>query len=832
MPDGWRALPLVCSAAEGSVKKLTVSVDARDALLLIRAQKVSVLGLFGPPATGKRLLLNTLLTPASVDFSASHSDVLLWLWLPDTEALRTGEKARLVLASGAFSATECDQEHSKQTLTLLLLLSSLLLYNTDGEIDAKAVEGLKWLENVAKSLRIRATQDEEAVASDFHNFAPKFVWLTRNFKVKWLKAFDGEKLTPNEYLEACLAPESGYGEAATKRNMLRMYLESYFPVRDCVVLSRAVEGNGTEPEMGSSLRQQFVDAVDDLYANYLSNKAQHLPPKELIGHELNSDQFVAVLDVYVTAMNSNHLPTMQKASNALLEEEITQAFEMAKQTYKKEVSVAMGFDNDAECRSGQENASDARELQVAHFRGVQTSMAQIREVRSNLPENMKKTLFKDNLTQWDAQVTRDFQDILECNFKLSAENCAKILEHVLPQNLETMAEELSARSREGFSDGLIELLAQYKSDLRSALDEYTQLSNGPAVHSCLEQALTQTVSISIQKWGTMVFQQYQTHVHTWQEEHEQLKRAYEVVQGQYVDTTNAMNKHKRLHEEQLAQVTQELSDLRRAMHSELNVKKSDLEQLTSEISTMNLKHDIRIKNAESDLAWARSRTEELEKTIVTERQRKEDVFSGSARRVLEKERSFHQEERSLLVQQRELMAQAIGLERELVQNKTKHVQKMFALQNDHAKKMDVLKIEQAKFERQLKSQAKKDLRSLKIAHEKEKKVVQAENVVMDKELAAIQDKLAVLAAEEETARASAAANRDFFKSLPMTPLPLMQAPAAASGEEQARRVSLSSKATKRSAAARSVSFDDTSTSSASPTTRVDVPQSNDMCRQS
>lgn len=108
--------------------------------------------------------------------------------------------------------------------------------------------------------------------------------------------------------------------------MLRMYLESYFPARDCVALSRAVEGNGTEVvppgTARSELRTQFVEAVDDLYANYLSEKAQQLPTKKLMGHELRSEQFVAVLDAYVNAMNAGQLPTMQTASNALLEQEV------------------------------------------------------------------------------------------------------------------------------------------------------------------------------------------------------------------------------------------------------------------------------------------------------------------------------------------------------------------------------------------------------------------------------------------------------------------------------------------------------------------------------
>ncbi|KAG7380987.1 hypothetical protein PHYPSEUDO_006540 [Phytophthora pseudosyringae] len=832
MARQWRALPLVFSASGGAGAAMRVSSDARDALLSMHASRVGVLGVFGPPESGKRLLLHTLLQPQDADSSdapAGDSSVLLWLWLPQDDARKVGDKARVVLAAGAALEAESGRQAEDQKLALLLLLSSALLYNADGEIDADAVQRLQWVEKVAQVLRVKATQDEEAVASEFHQHAPKLLWLARNFKIKWLKDAEGQKLTPTQYFEQCLAPEGGYGDAATKRNLLRMYLESYFPVRDCVALSRAVEGNGTlegvPPETPRcELRTQFVEAVDELYASYLSDKGEQLPSKQLMGHELRSEQFVAVLDAYVEALNAGQLPTMQKASNALLEQEVAEAFEVAKRTYTKEMQAAKKDDD--------EKALSERDLHLAHFRGVQTAMAHIREVRSSLPERLQKTVVKDNVARWEAQVKRDFKETLERNSTLSTEDCTKILERVLPQNLEAVATELAQRPREDFSDGLIRLLTQYKSDLRSALDEYAQQSSGPAVDSCLKEALLQCVRRSIQKWSAMVLQQYKAHMRSWQEENENLGSEYELTKVQDEETTASANDQKRSFEEQLAQATEQLSELRRTLHGELNSKKNELERLTTEITTMNLKHEVRVKNAESDLVWARSRTEELEKTIAADRQHKEEISAATAQ-VLEKQRSFYKEERSLLVQQKELMAQIVQLERELVQKKTKHVQKVFALQNEHAKKVDSVRTEQAKFERQLKSQAKQDLRSLQLAHEKEKRVVLVESTVLDKEMAAIQEKLAVFQAEEEAARASAVASRDFFKSMSMISLPLMQAPAPAAGEHQPARRSLkSSTLTDSATSVRSGSLDDTSTSSASPTTRTEASQSSDMCRQS
>ncbi|KAG4235153.1 hypothetical protein PC116_g16715, partial [Phytophthora cactorum] len=46
---------------------------------------------------------------------------------------------------------------------------------------------------------------------------------------------------------------------------------------------------------------------------------------------------------------------------------------------------------------------------------------------------------------------------------------------------------------------------------------------------------------------------------------------------------------------------------------------------------MSLSHEVRVLNAESDLAWARSRPEELEKSIVADRQLKEEMSAAAAK---------------------------------------------------------------------------------------------------------------------------------------------------------------------------------------------------------
>ncbi|RLN10054.1 hypothetical protein BBJ28_00013525 [Nothophytophthora sp. Chile5] len=821
MQREWRALPLVCGVSHGGVTRLEVSEDARDALLSIHTRNVGVLGVFGPPASGKRLLLRTLLNARDVDFSASSGPasnaVLLWLWLPIDGGPETPDCARIVLSSGSVAEKQGDEGDSnavsRQVLTLLLLLSSAVLYNADGDVDAPAIERLDWLADVAKLLRVKTMQDEEglraddvsvgaATASDFHEHAPKFVWLARSFKLKWLRGVDGEKLTPDAYLADRLAPEGGYGDAATQRNTLRMYLESYFPLRGCVALSRAAEGTATEDAMTerSALRSQFVDAVDALYAAYLSAKGQDLPAKQLMGRDLSSEQLVAVLDTYVAAMNDGKLPTMQKAANTLQQAAVSEAFRTAEETYKAEV------DGGGSQETG-EGLKGARELQLAHLRGLQTAMAHVQELRSSLSEAQQKAQLQASVVQWEAQIAAIFQATVDRNAALSSERCGRVLERLLPRNLEQMAAELADRPRESFSDGVVRLLAQYKSDLRTALDSYALGGSGAAKDACLEQALLQEVRPSIQNWAVAVLRQYRKHVRSWQEETLQLEAALNAARKQ--DSVLASGGQKRRSEQQLAAATQELSELRRVLHRELNDTKSELKRLASEVATMGLKHDVRVQSAQSDLQWTRSRTQELEKTLEHERQRKAEASSGAAQQLLAKQRSFHSEERSLLTQQKELLTQVVQLERQLLQKKTQQAQRVFELENQQAQTLDGLKAEQAAFARQLKSQAKTDLGLLRLEHRTQKKALQTESSALDQQMAAIRQRLAGFEAQERAAQASAASSREFFKSLPMMSMPLMQAPAPAAGEEQPLERSTSE------------------TAGASPR-----PAAADMCRQS
>jgi chromosome segregation ATPase len=311
----------------------------------------------------------------------------------------------------------------------------------------------------------------------------------------------------------------------------------------------------------------------------------------------------------------------------------------------------------------------------------------------------------------------------------------------------------------------------------TALASYKSQGDGPQLYSALENALLQDVSPSVQSFGAQVLAQLTRHIASWREENQQLERDLEAARDRDEQATVSAADQKRQYEDQLAQSTQELSEMRSELQGELNANKSELERLTSDLTTMNLKHEIRVKNSESDLEWARRRTEDMEASIRDRQQHQLELqlrMEQGADELLTTERGFHQEERALLSQQKELMSKVVQLQRELVQKKTTHMQQMFTVENEHAKQVDDARAAHADFVRKLRAQAKSDLAMLRLVHQRKKSAAQTQLAELDEQVTDLRARLTTCDANDDAAKSASAASsssttgRDLFRALSMT----------------------------------------------------------------
>ncbi len=139
----------------------------------------------------------------------------IWIWgTPIKGSTADGRPCDiLVVDSEGIGALDEDATHDTRIFALVLLLSSVFLYNSQGSIDENAIQSLSLVVNLTKHIQLKHgqvkddgyTDDEEEVQEeDYRQFLPSFYWILRDFSLQLLDE-DGDSITPNEYLTRALA---------------------------------------------------------------------------------------------------------------------------------------------------------------------------------------------------------------------------------------------------------------------------------------------------------------------------------------------------------------------------------------------------------------------------------------------------------------------------------------------------------------------------------------------------------------------------------------------------------------------------------------------------
>lgn len=131
----------------------------------------------------------------------------------------------------------------------------------------------------------------------------------------------------------------------------------------------------------------------------------------------------------------------------------------------------------------------------------------------------------------------------------------------------------------------------------------------------------------------------------------------------------------------------------------------------------------------------------MEKNVVVERERRTEVVSEITRELLDSERVFHKEEKSLICERKDLTSKVIELERTLAVNKAKHLEKVFLLEQEGTKAYETTK-EQLDHElATLRDKGKEDAEQLRQHHESAQGILQDEIALLDEKLLQYEKKL-------------------------------------------------------------------------------------------
>ena len=306
---------------------------------------VAVVSVAGMYRTGKSYLLNLLKSPPGADPEPSASGFGvgnttnahtkgIWLW---GEPVRVDDQdvAVVFLDTEGLGSMGASQTHDCRIFALALLIGSYFVYNSRGVIDGNAIEQLSLVVNLTKHIHVsKGLSGDEDSGADFSNHFPAFMWVVRDFTLQ-LKSATGRDIPPKTYLEKALKPEQEADETSVQKNRVRMMLSSFFPDRDCVPLVRPVSDEAGLRNLAScpwaDLREEFRAGVTTLRKK-LYGKVR---PKEMYGKLVTGPMLVNLARSYVDAINSGGVPTISSAWERVVESQCSDAADKAIAEYEK-----------------------------------------------------------------------------------------------------------------------------------------------------------------------------------------------------------------------------------------------------------------------------------------------------------------------------------------------------------------------------------------------------------------------------------------------------------------------------------------------------------------
>lgn len=328
-----------------SDQKLEVNLQALEILNNIE-KPLAVVGVAGMYRTGKSYLLNRVILNKNSGFGVGPTinpcTKGIWMWgRPLKGQTADGEIVNvIVLDSEGLAAVDQDNSHDSRIFSLVMLLSSIFIYNSVGSIDEQALENLSLVVNLTKNIHIKSTGNEDLDYEDFSYYMPYFLWVVRDFALE-LVDHEGDAINSKQYLESALQEQKGFSDQTEQKNQIRHLLRSFFKERNCFTMVRPVTNEANlrnlEHADPSQLRPEFVEQVVELRKQILSQAKK----KYLHNSELTGQMLAGLLENYVQAINNKDVPNIESAWNYICKAQCTKAFEESFVEYDEGMKEAL-----------------------------------------------------------------------------------------------------------------------------------------------------------------------------------------------------------------------------------------------------------------------------------------------------------------------------------------------------------------------------------------------------------------------------------------------------------------------------------------------------------
>ena len=166
--------------------KLILNEEALRIIKDIKENIIIVL-IFGKERTGKSYLMNLLLnsddnsskSPKGFKVTSQANTIPPGVWFWNTPLTKPDSKDKIILFDSVRVNSEniYQQEMNSKLMALSIIISSLFIYNTSGDINSNSLNELELIVQLTDSLGINERINKDKLISEL---CPKFIWTLRD----------------------------------------------------------------------------------------------------------------------------------------------------------------------------------------------------------------------------------------------------------------------------------------------------------------------------------------------------------------------------------------------------------------------------------------------------------------------------------------------------------------------------------------------------------------------------------------------------------------------------------------------------------------------------
>ena len=378
-------------------KALNILKSIKDNLIIV--------SIVGKARTGKSYLMNLLLNNNKSKYPGNGFEISsrldsctrgIWLWNTPRQKPNSSSKIIFIDSEGTNSVDLSTKTYDSKIFALIVLISSLFIYNTNGNIDEKSISDLALAAHLSNTVATNAIEDKDLLINEL---APKFIWVLRDFVLEKIDPDTGDEISSNEYLELCLRNKSNNNKNSMENNLIRENIIKYFKDRECITLPRPVDKeedlhrlneipfSGLKP----NFREEFLNLKKKIYED---SKIKKIGKKKINGPIL-----VELLISFINSLNSKIIPNIDTAIDNIVINDIEKSYDECLKLWKENYTKI----KDKNC-----NLKDLYEIKYNIINEYNTVINENKDIKNN---NQFFDIYINNKNKLENEIQNDINKI-------------------------------------------------------------------------------------------------------------------------------------------------------------------------------------------------------------------------------------------------------------------------------------------------------------------------------------------------------------------------------------------------------------------------------------